>query len=195
MTLPVEKSVVADDSDSEIDQEYNVKLDGGRLREIIARRTREEEDQAKKRRAGRPRGELTDSLIEKLRACNVAQLKTVKQRCNKYIQDHRKPPSRHDCRKPFAVKVLQAVTVKNVRYQLEFQRTSLRGKKVYLYIRVCAYWRDGRIIKLKTIKQDKYFRRSLPKKVWIAFRDYFNNAEIENLRQALLEQIRSTHEG
>jgi hypothetical protein len=189
MALSVENLDAADDSGSEIDPKYHVKLRADRLNEIIARRDKEQQERTEKRRAGRPLGELTPSLIEKLRACNVAQLKTAKKLCDDYIQDHRKPPSRYMCGKPFTTKVLQSVTVKNCRYQLEFRR----AKQVYVYLKVCVYWRDGSIIHLRTIKQDKYLRRALPKKVWGIFKGHFDNPQTELVRQKLIEEVRSSH--
>jgi hypothetical protein len=193
MALPVENSVAIEDSDPEIDPRFNVKLRADHLQEMVARRKKEEEEQAEERRAGRPLGKLTQSLKDKLRACNVAQLKAAKKLCDDYIEDHRKPPPRDKCGQPFTVKVLKSVTVKNYRYQLEFQRTTRRAKQVYLYLKVCKYWRDGAIVHPRTIAQDKYLRQKLPKKVWAAFKDHLKSPETEALLQRLLENERSVH--
>jgi len=53
---------------------------------------RESERKSKARRAGRKKGELSDSLEEKLRACNPLQLKTVKRLCDVFLADHRHRP-------------------------------------------------------------------------------------------------------
>jgi hypothetical protein len=61
------------------DPEENSTLDWrnrGQMR--LAQYEQDRVEAQKKRRAGRPKGELTHSLIEKLRNCNVLQLQNVK---------------------------------------------------------------------------------------------------------------------
>jgi hypothetical protein len=152
---------------------YNHKLKADRLLEIIERRKKESEEAIQRRRADRPLGKLTPDLVHRLRSCNVAQLKRVKKLCDHYIKDHRKPPAADECRKAFIIEVLESVTVKNCRYELEFPRTTLRAKQIYISRpRVWVYWRDGRIIQTRNISKGKY--RSLPRKVWSAFKGYLD---------------------
>jgi hypothetical protein len=119
-----------------------------RAEEYLRRQKQLEAQQTQERRIGREKGQLSQSLREKLRACNVLQLRKVKKLCDSYIQDQKLPPDPSECRKPFTVDVLGDVSIRNKRYQLELRRTTHRGKKVYLQgPYVLSYWRDGRIIK------------------------------------------------
>jgi hypothetical protein len=144
----------------------------------------------KKRRAGRPKGELTHSLIEKLRDCNVLQLKNVKKRCDREIERQSHAPRDYDCSQRYTVRVLNSVTVKKVRFRLEFRRTSLRSKKVYVngpYVR--RYWWDGSIVKSEHVKSGKSLRTAVPKKVWDAFKDLVESPKNDEIRARLIEKI------
>jgi hypothetical protein len=189
----MENPNAAADSSSDTYPDYNVKLDAERLHEIIERRDKEREAAAEERRAGRPLGKLASGLVKNLRSCNVLQLKRAKKLCDRYIKDHRKPPDAYDCGKPYILKVLESVTVKNCRYQLEFRRTTQQAKQVYVgHPVVWVYWRDGSIIRRRYIKKDKYLRQNLPRKVWGTFKGHFDNPKTEMLRQKLIEQVRSS---
>lgn len=150
----------------------------------------EQREQAEReRRAGRLKGELTHSLIQSLKNCNVLQLRNAKKLCHRYIKGQREAPSDRKCDK-YTARVLSSVTVKRMRFRLEFNRTSLRSKKPSVngpYVR--QYWWDGSIVKSKYIKKDKDLRRNLPKKVWVAFRDLVDRPENKEIRQQLTEKL------
>jgi hypothetical protein len=162
-----------------------------RAQTLRARFEEERQEEQRKRRAGRPKGELTQSLKDKLGNCNILQLHNVKQLCDRHIKRQRKPPSEHDCsRERYSVLVLGSVTVKTMRFRLEFRRTSFRAEKVYVngpYIR--RYWWDGSIVKSKHIKKGKNLRGGLPKKVWAAFRGLLGRPENEEIRRTLIEKL------
>jgi hypothetical protein len=167
----------------------SVSLISARSKELQVRWQQEREEQAAERRAGRLVGKLSHGLREKLRSCNPGQLKRVKKLCDRFIEDHRKPPPQNLCGKAYTVRVLESVTVGNRRFQLEFRRTTRRAKRVYVngpYI--VEYLRDGSFIKWRYIKKDRDLRVNLPKKVWLAFRGHLDNPETEALRQKLIVQ-------
>jgi hypothetical protein len=156
----------------------------------LAQHEQERAEAQKKRRAGRPKGELTHSLIEKLRNCNVLQLQNVKKRCDREIERQSHAPSDYDCGQPYTVRVLNSVTVKKVRFRLEFRRTSLRSKKVYVngpYVR--RYWWDGSIVKSKHVKSGKSLRTAVPRKVWDAFKDLVESPKNDEIRGRLIEKV------
>ncbi len=82
----------------------------------MSRLERDRQEADRQRRAGRPKGELTQSLKDKLQNCNVAQLQRVKKACYWHIKRQRNPPNEHDCPAKYTRLVLTSVTVKgNVR--------------------------------------------------------------------------------
>jgi hypothetical protein len=145
-------------------------------------------DEVKRRRDGRIKGSLPDSLTGRLRSCNTRQLKTVKALCNRYIKDHRNPPSEIECRKPYTVQILKSVPIKNQRFQLEFRRSQKDADRVYVngpY--VYSYWRDGSLIRSHYFG-NKDLSKRLPRKVWSAMKDLTQSAETEERRLKLTEQ-------
>lgn len=151
----------------------------------------EQEEAKRTRRAGRPKGELSPSLVEKIGNCNVLQLQIAKRLCDRYIKRQQKPPKEQVCGDRFTVKVLQSVTLKNSRFRLEFRRTSLREAKVYVngpYVR--RYWWDGSIVKSQHVKNSN-LRSNLPKKIWFAFRDFLDSPENELIRRSLTDKLRT----
>jgi len=162
-----------------------------RAQALSARFEEERLEAQRKRRAGRPKGELTQSLKDTLRNCNILQLYNVKKLCDRHIKRQRKPPSERDCsHERYTVLVLGSVTVKTSRFRLEFRRTSFRAEKVYVngpYIR--RYWWDGSIVKSKHMMKSENLRRNLPKKVWCAFRGLLDRPENEEQRQTLIEKL------
>lgn len=174
-------------SDSEDEQTPHWLVNAQAIQAQIAQ---DREEAQKKRRAGRPKGELTQSLIEKLRNCNVLQLQNVKKRCDREIERQSKPPGDYDCGERYTLRVLGSVTVKTTRFRLEFRRTSLRLNKVYVngpYIR--RYWWDGSIVKSEYIRKGKNLRASLPKKVWLEFKGLLDRPENEEIRKRLIEKL------
>jgi len=162
-----------------------------RVKALEARIEEESQEAQRKRRAGRPKGELTESLKDRLRNCNILQLHNVKKWCDQHIKRHRKPPGNQDCCERYTVLVLDSVTVKNARFCLEFRRTSFRAEKIYVngpYIR--RYWWDGSIVKSKHITKSKNLRRDLPKKVWVAFRGLLDRPQNEEIRQTLIKKVK-----
>lgn len=160
-------------------------------RDWLARK-KVQDDQAKRdRQAERLQGHLTSSLIEKLRACTIDQLREAKKLCDRYSTDQRRPPLPLECGERYTVKVLSSICVKNKRYQLEFRRSSKTAKKVYAngpYIR--GYYRDGRIIKIDRFKsKDKELYKKLPRKVWSAFKKKMSDPALESQRQALTVKL------
>jgi hypothetical protein len=156
---------------------------------VLARYEEERAEAARERRAGRPKGELSQSLIEKLGNCNIAQLQTTKKLCDRYIRKQRKPPSEYDCGQRYTLFVLGSVTVKNRRFRLEFRRTSLRSTKVYVngpYIR--RYWWDGSFVKSEHVRKGKTLRPQVPRKVWQEFRHLIDRPENEIIRRKLAEK-------
>jgi len=150
----------------------------------------ERDEATLKRRAGRSKGELHPSLIEKLANCNLLQLQNAKKLCDRYIKRQRNPPTEQACGDGYTVHVLRSVTLKNARFRLEFRRTSLRAEKVYVngpYPR--RYWWDGSIVKSQHVRKGKSLRRNLPKKVWLAFRDFLDRPENEQIRRNLSDKI------
>ena len=174
-------------SDSKDESESHWKVG---LRERLAQIEEEREEAQRKRRAGRPKGELTQSLVEKLRNCNVLQLQNVKKACDREMKRQSKPPSDYDCGERFTLRCLGSITVKTTRFRLEFRRTSLRSTKVYVngpYIR--RYWWDGSIVKSEHVKKGNKLRLNLPKKVWLAFQGLLDHPENEEIRKRLIEML------
>jgi hypothetical protein len=130
-------------------------------RDRLAEHEKQREQDKLERQQGRLQGRPTKSLVEKLRACNIDQLKYAKKLCDRYMLDQRKPPARSDCGDRYTVKVIDAICVKNQHYQLEFRRSTRSAKKIYVngpYIR--AYHRDGAIIKITTFNKKLMLRDS-----------------------------------
>lgn len=146
------------------DADWRVGLD------VALRRIQErEQEQTRQRREGRRRGQLTQSLVERLRNCNPEQLAAVMRLCRQFLRDHRKPPTQHECSQRYRRTVLVSVPVGRMRYQLE-KRPCGKGCQQcphgpYLY----AYYRDGSIIKQKYFGKGPY--TSLPRKVRSAIRN------------------------
>jgi hypothetical protein len=152
----------------------------------LARIANIEAKRKEEQRAGRKDGLLGKSLRDSLRACNVAQLGRVKTVCNRFIEDHRRPPDESECGAVYIMKVLASVCVKNRRYQLEIRRGSLRRKTVYLngpYL--YAYWRDGRLIRKQYLKKGR--DASIPRKVKEAIKPFESVAVIEAELQAIVK--------
>ncbi len=186
----MEKSDISPNSELSADESDSFDFTSTRAQELLERMKQQREDAAQERRDGRPLGKLTQSLVEKLRSCNQVQLLRAKKLCDRYIEDHRKPPPLNQCGKSYTVQVLESVAVKNRRFQLEFRRTTRRAKRVYVngpY--VVVYWRDGSIIQSKYIKKDKNLRQNLPRKVWQAIRYRLESPETEALRQKLIVRV------
>ena len=181
-------------SDSLSDSEryhYEPTLTQERAKAMLHRYEEEREEARRKRRTGRPKGELTDSLVEKLRNCNILQLRNVKKRCDRLIARQRRPPVDRDCGARYTMRVLASIPVKNERFRLEYDRSSLKDPKVYAkgpYVR--RYWWDGDYVKVKYVKRDKQLRKNLPKKVWNEFRQLLNDPNIETIRKQLTECLR-----
>lgn len=158
----------------------------------MTRLERDRQEADRKRRAGRPKGELTQSLKDKLQNCNVAQLQRVKKACDWHIKRQRNPPNEHDCPAKYTRLVLTSVTVKAWRYRLEFRRTSLRAKRVYVngpYI--LRYWWDGSIVKSKYFRKGKNLRQELPRKVWLTFRNLLDRPENADICRELTEKLQA----
>jgi len=160
-------------------------------REWLARKKVQDAQAKLDRQTERLQGQLTSSLIEKLRACTIDQLREAKKLCDRYTTDQRNPPLPRECGKPYTVKVLGTVCVKNKRYQLEFQRNTKAAKKIYAngpYIR--SYYRDGSIIKVESFKsKDKELYKKLPRKVWSSFKNQIADPALESERQALIVEL------
>lgn len=187
----MEIPAVSPDPPSKTERDDELTLTGERAKALLDRYEVEREEARRKRRAGRPKGELTDSLVEKLRNCNILQLRNVKKRCDRLIARQRKAPLDRDCGARYTMRVLASIEVKHERYRLEFDRSSLRDPKVYAkgpYVR--RYWWDGDYVKAKYIKRDKQLRKNLPKKVWQEFRHLLDDPNNEVIRQQLSERLR-----
>ena len=179
-------SVFLPSSDSSEPKPHWLESSQSRLLQI----EKEREEAQRKRRAGRPKGDLTESLVEKVRNCNVLQIQSVKKLCDREIERQSKPPSDYDCGKRYTLRVLRSVTVKTARFRLEFRRTSLRPKKVYVNGPfIWRYWWDGSIVKAKYIRKGKKLRSSLPIKVWLEFRWLLDRPENEEIRKRLVEKL------
>jgi hypothetical protein len=135
-------------------------------KETLERIRKESEKRRRARREGRKRGELSESLEEKLRSCNPLQLKRVKKICDEYLADHRLPPDDFECGQRYTKKILVSVPVKNTRYLLELRPCGKDCQKCphgpYLY----AYHRDGAIIKQFYYRKDQL--HTAPRKIRIA---------------------------
>lgn len=150
----------------------------------------EAEERVAQRREDRKKGMIGDGLRKRLRACNVQQLENVKKLCKRYVTDHRKAPQEYECGKPYTVKVLVSLPVKNRRFQYEIRRTTRTKPPVQLqgpYLH--AYHRDGEII------IDKYFKDSdlkrAPRKVQTAIKP-FRESKAEQLETARREYASRT---
>jgi hypothetical protein len=163
-----------------------------RAEAIRAQIEQEREEAKRKRRAGRPKGELSPSLVQKLGDCNVLQLQSAKKLCDRHIKRQRKPPIEQVCGDRYTVHVLHSVTLKKALFRLEFRRTSLRADKVYVngpYVR--RYWWDGSIVRSQHVKKGDSLRCNLPKKVWLAFRDLLDRPENEQIRRRLTDKLQA----
>jgi hypothetical protein len=187
----VEKSQAPSNPSPGFQSENEVTFDRAQAwQDMMARIERDRQEAERKRRAGRPKGELTQSLKDKLRNCNVAQLERVKKVCDWHIKRQSSPPTDYDCAAKYTRLVLSSVTVKAWRYRLEFRRTTLRANRVYVngpYI--FRYWWDGSIVKSEYFKKGKNLRRELPKKVWLTFRDLLDRPENADICRELTEKL------
>jgi hypothetical protein len=150
---------------------------------------------AAERRYGRLRGELSQSLGEKLESCNPLQLRTVIRLAHKFQELHRKPPSLNKCRMKYTEDVLKFVDVRNQRFTLELRRSSQRGDRVYVngpY--VVSHWRDGSITRHKYFG-NKNLRKRVPRKVWDGFRELLESPETTSRLKHLNEQWTSRPAG
>jgi hypothetical protein len=134
------------------------------LRDIQAR----SEEQTRRRKEGRKRGDITEGLIDRLRNCNPAQLHKAIRTCLRFLKDHRTAPAAHECSQRFRRTIILSVSVGNQRYQLE-KRPCGKGCNQcphgpYLY----AYQRDGAIIKQRYIGKAPYGK--IPRKLRAALR-------------------------
>ena len=187
----MEKPEDPHDSESATEREDDgLTLTQERARAMLDRLDQEREEAKKRRRAGRPKGELTDGLVGNLQNCNIQQLRNAKKLCDRLIAKQRKPPLDRDCGARYTIRVLASIAVKNGRYRLEFDRSSLNAPKVYAkgpYVR--RYWWDGAFVQRKYVRKDKHLRTSLPKKVWTEFRRLLENPENDRIRSELSEKL------
>jgi hypothetical protein len=190
MGLMEKREVPLDSGPATEIEDDRLTLTGERARAMLDRYDRDREEAKKRRQAGRPKGVLADALIGNLRSCNILQLRNAKKLCDRLIDQQRKPPLDQDCGKRYTIRVLASITVKNERYRLEFDRSSLNAPKVYAkgpYVR--RYWWDGAFVQWKHVKKDKHLRTSLPKKVWTEFRHLLENPENKRIRFELSEKL------
>ena len=148
----------------------------------------EERRRAEQRRRGRPLGLLTDSLLEKLRSCNILQLQKVKKTCDALIERQRKPPEQSDCKASYVLLVLLSVPVRNRRFQLEFRRNSVRNARLYAngpY--VWAYWWDGQYIRKKYFAKKDF--KHLPRKFRAAMSEALKTVAVPDLRKKLNQKL------
>jgi hypothetical protein len=184
----VEEDRTTSDESTTDDAPENISFGSDRAKELLERMRQETERDAKRRQDGRPKGQLSRSLLEKLKACNVQQLLQVKNYSDQFISAHKLPPSRHECRLRHVVRVLAAVPVRNKLFQVELRRNSARAARVYVngpY--VCAYWRDGQYIRKKNYSKDEFKR--LPRKVAAALKPFLHSNEVEQLRLKLQQRL------
>ena len=166
----------------------NVTFNRDQVRSRLEQLRLEDEERTRQRRENRPKGTISDSLHERLRACNIPQLRTVKKCCDSLIENHKKPPEVQECKPKHVIQVLLSVTVRNKRFMLEFRRNSFRAERLYVngpY--VCAYWLDGHFIKKQNYSKIK--EKYLPRKVRVAFNAYKANTDVEKQRQLLQEKL------
>jgi hypothetical protein len=143
------------------------------LQNALQRIRQNEEEQTKRRREGRKRGQLTRSPVERLRNCNPGQLRAALRICRQFLKDHRTAPDEYDCAQKYRRTVLLSVPAGKMRYQLE-KRPCGKGcnqcpHRPYLY----ADYRDGSIIKQKYFGKPPFGK--IPRKVRAAIR---NRAEV-----------------
>ena len=143
-----------------------------RFEQISEQIKRDKEERAQKRKEGRPRGELSESLKDKLNNCNPQQLRNVIASCRALLRHHRLAPSQFECHRPFrGITVLVSVSVKNKRYQFEKQPCGKNCAKCpnhgpYLYV----YCRDGAFAPAKSLGTYP-FKSRIPRKVKVAIRE------------------------
>jgi hypothetical protein len=184
----VEEDQITSDESASDDTAETISFGSDRSKQLLEQMRLEAERDAQKRRSGRPKGQLSSSLVEKLRACNVQQLQRVKKHCDEFISDHKRPPSPRECRLRHVVRVLVAVPVKNKLFQVELRRNSARAVRIYVngpY--VCAYWRDGQYIRKENYAQAEFKR--LPRKVRMELKPFLNSAEVDQLRLRLQQRL------
>jgi vacuolar-type H+-ATPase subunit H len=160
----------------------SVTFDRRSIEEHLAQMEQERKARVAERREERKKGMVGASLREKLRACTPQQLRNAKKLCDQYIADHRKPPSKYECGKPYTVKVLVSVTIKNQRFWYEIRRSARTNPPIRLngpYLH--AYHRDGNIIKDKYIKDSDV--KKAPRKVQSAIKP-FRESKAEQLEAA-----------
>jgi len=91
----------------------------GRYEQIAEQIKRDKEENARKRKEGRSRGELTQSLKDHLRNCNPQQLQNAIALCREFLKDHSVAPSPYECHRNFrGITVLVSVAVGNKRARL-----------------------------------------------------------------------------
>jgi hypothetical protein len=140
---------------------------------------RDKEESARKRKEGRPRGELTKSLKDHLRNCNTQQLRNAIALCREFLKDHRVAPSLYDCHRGFqGITVLVSVAVGNKRYQLERQPCGKNCAKCpnhgpYLYV----YCRNGALFPGKSLGAYP-FKAGVPRKVRTAIRSWKREEDV-----------------
>ena len=153
-------------------------------KEVLQRHADQKAQAKKDRQAGRLKGELTHSLIEKLEACTPLQLEEVVRRVRRYQKRYKRPPNSRECWLAQTIRVLESVAVREKLYTLELRRSSKRGNRVYVngpYV-IC-HWRDGSFVKHQHVR--KKLLPQLPKKVKAAFNPILGDPATEELRQRL----------
>jgi hypothetical protein len=160
-----------------------------RATEWLERHERERQTEREKLRAGRPDGLLADSLCDRLKSQNIAQLEKIKRLCNSLIARQRKPPSQWDCHNRFAAKVIASFGFKDRLYRVELKRTTKRAAKVYIngpY--VYAYHWDGAYVRPEYFGS-KNLSKKLPRRAWKALKDQMAGPEIKKLKSELAAQL------
>lgn len=148
----------------------------------IEQARRDNAEHTRKRREGRPHGELSESLIQRLRNCNPPQLQNVIRSCRELLKAHRRPPLKSDCRNRFQGSVRVSVAVGNKRYQYETRSCGKDCGKCpnhgpYLYV----YMRDGALFPAKSLGRAP-FKAPVPRKVKTAIHAF--HKEERNLQPA-----------
>ena len=127
----MEKPEFPFDSQSKtVPEDDGLTLTGERARAMLDRLEEDREEAKRRRRAGRPKGVLDDRLVGGLRNCTILQLGNAKKLCDRLIARQLKPPLDRDCGARYTMRVQASVAVKNERYRLEFDRSSLKEPKI-----------------------------------------------------------------
>lgn len=144
------------------------------------------------RRAGRKVGKLSASLREQLRACNILQLRSVKQLCDKFTADQKAPPEVYECRKRFTEEILVAIPIKHRLFQLEIRRSSIRRNQSSIYLNgpyLYAYYRDGQYIREQYFRKGKW--KDVPRKVRRAVAPHLANGAAQPVLERILAEYKS----